>query len=370
MAGFALAQTLQSRRCVSANGEGVADAAATLPRPLRHTPVGYTGGMNRRKTPAPHLAQHARLLALCALSLLLHALVIAWIDAGIAAPLPTPGAPPLAVRLLGAAAPAPAPAALPAAPASEIAATALPAPAPFLPAAAPMQPLADMPAQGSATPVTAGDVEAVRTPSRYRVAVPPAASLVYEVKDAAGARAEATLDWDTDGVGYRLEMDGVLGEIESEGGASDAGIAPQRARYRLGAGYATVAFERERGVIVLGAGRRSVQDTPGSQDGASLLLQLAGIGLADPDQLQGMVDIQVGRLDGAAVERYQVLGMETIETPLGAMETLHLARAGAAPLEVWLAPGHGWLPVQLRATAPDGGVRTQVVKEIVREPAP
>ena len=94
------------------------------------------------------------------------------------------------------------------------------------------------------------------------------------------------------------------------------------------------------------------------------------IGIADPDQLQDTVDIFVGRADGAALERYQVLGMEQIETPLGAMEALHLARAGTARVEIWLAPRQGWLPVQLRATGPDGTVRTQVVKEIRRAPAP
>ena len=113
---------------------------------------------------------------------------------------------------------------------------------------------------------------------------------------------------------------------------------------------------------------RSAEDRPGSQDGATLLMQLAGIGLADPDQLQEAVDIYVGRANGAAVERFLVVGREQLETPLGRMATLRLARAGRAPLELWLAAERGWLPVQLRTRAPDGSQRTQVVTVIEAGP--
>ena len=313
--------------------------------------------------------RHARLLALCGLSLLLHAIVIAWLDTRVRAPLPFIGQPPLALRLAGAAPAAPAPPATSATPAPLAADTpatpALPQPARGEAAPAPAAPAPAPAAPPSAAPA-GGGVAAEEMPSRYRVTVPPSATLRYEV---GGTGGNATLAWETDGVNYRLAVDGIVGEVESEGGTDDAGLAPARARYRLGTGSAEIAFERERGAIVLESLGRSVQDTPGSQDGASVLMQLAGIGLADPDQLQDMVDIYVGRPDGASVERFQVLGRETIATPLGAMETLHLARAGKAPLEVWLAPGHGWLPVQLRAQAPDGSLRTQVVKEVRRAPA-
>ncbi|MGI4721400.1 MAG: DUF3108 domain-containing protein [Janthinobacterium lividum] len=326
--------------------------------------------MKTGNTTAAYLARHGRLLALCGLSLLLHAIVIAWLDARIAAPLPTIGAPPLAVRLGGprapAAAPAPALASMEAA--APAPATAPPLPAIVLPAPVPMRPpgTAAAPAPTLSAPGTA---DAAPTPSRYRVAMPPSATLVYEVHGAGATPGEATLAWESDGIRYHLALDGILGAIESEGGSDDAGIAPLRARYRRGTGVAAIAFDRERGAIVLESLGRSVQDTPGSQDGATLLMQLAGIGIADPDQLQDTVDIYVGRADGAAVERYQVLGMEQVTTALGALEALHLARAGAARLEIWLAPGQGWLPVQLRATAPDGTVRMQVLKEIRRAPA-
>ena len=212
----------------------------------------------------------------------------------------------------------------------------------------------------------------VQMPSRYRVAVPPSVTLSYEVRTAAGAQGEAKLTWETDGVQYRLALDGIAGDIESEGGTDDAGLAPARASYRQGTGRAGIAFDRERRAIVLESLGRSVQDLPGSQDGATVLMQLAGIGLADPDQMQEAVDIYVGREAGAAVERYQLQGREQLRTAIGVLETVRLlrvARPDEPRLEVWLAPGQGWLPVQLRTTAPDGSVRTQVVKELRQTPA-
>lgn len=311
-------------------------------------------------TRAAFFTRYGRLLALCGVSLLLHAAVIAWLDWRIAPPPPPSTQPGLAVRLTDPPTAAPLPPALPAA-----------APVPDAPATpdqpAPPPPVTQLATAPPAPPAQGADLP--QTPSRYRVTMPPSVTLVYEVRDSAGRPGEATLRWDTDGVQYRLALSGIVGEIESEGGTDDAGISPQRAGYRIGTGSATVAFDRERRSIVFEGVGRSAQDLPGSQDGATVLMQLAGIGLADPDQVQDAVDIYVARLDGAAVERYQVLGQERIETPLGSLETVHLARGGKPRLEIWLAPARGWLPVQLRISTPNGGVRTQVVKEIRDAPA-
>ena len=317
--------------------------------------------------------RHGRLAALCGLSLLLHLLAIALLAPRIAPPPPLDGMPGLALRLVAALpssplpVPAPAPTTATAPPLLDL--EPVPAPAPVQQAAATAAPV---PAAQPREPAGAAADEAVQMPSRYRVAVPPSVRLSYELRTAAAADGEATLAWETDGVQYRLALDGIAGDIESEGGTDDAGLAPARASYRQGTGRAGIAFDRERRAIVLESLGRSVQDLPGSQDGATVLMQLAGIGLADPDQLQEAVEIYVGRAGGAAVERYRLLGRETVATRLGLLESVRLVRVappGELQLEVWLAPAQGWLPVQLRTTAPDGSVRTQVVKAIQRAPA-
>ena len=304
------------------------------------------------------LGRNARLLGMCTLSLLLHLAALVWIDKRIALPPPGSEAAPLAVRLNDAAPTVQPPSPPPLEPPARPPETARPPPASPTPAPAP----APGPAPAPAAPgATAAPVE---MPSRYRVSMPPSVTLVYELRDSKGAIGEATLAWHTDGVHYRLSVDGVVGRIESLGATDDAGIAPLRASYAYGAGSASVAFDRERRAIVFESVGRSAQDWPGSQDGATVLMQLAGIGLADPDQLQEAVDLYVGRADGAAVERYQVLGQERVATPLGTFETVHLQRRDKEGLEIWLAPDRGWLPVQLRA-----GPRTQVAKEIRAAPA-
>lgn len=320
---------------------------------------------------AAFTGRHGRLLALCGLSLLLHLLAIVLLDVRIKGAPPADGLPALAVRLAAPPASAPAPVTEPAPAAATI--PGLPEPEPAPAALPPGQAAATAaPAPSSLPTEPAAGAEPVQVPSRYRVAVPPSVTLAYEVRTAAGPDGDATIAWDTDGVQYRLSVEGIAGNIASEGGTDDAGLAPAHASYRQGLGRAGVGFERDRSTIMLESLGRSVRDMPGSQDGATVLMQLSGIGLADPDQLQDMVEIYVARASSAAVERYRVLGKEQLATPLGAMEALRLARMalpGELLLEVWLAPGQGWLPVQLRTTAPDGSVRTQVVKEIRRAPA-
>ena len=155
----------------------------------------------------------------------------------------------------------------------------------------------------------------------------------------------AQLDWEYRDGAWRLRLDGVLGELQSEGGEDDAGIAPDRTR----------------------------GGSLGSQDPASVLMQLAGIGLAEPDQVQDVIDIVVAGAAGARIARWQVVGKEELATPAGVFATMRLAQlapAGEARVEVWLAPQRSWLPVQLRVTRADGSIANQVVTQLESEAAP
>jgi hypothetical protein len=311
---------------------------------------------------APLLSRHRRLLALCGLSAAAHLLVLELAARRAAAPPPAPPAgEALRVRLVQAAAPAaltpPAltPAASPprARPAARPSAredgerTALPesaakpaaAAAPTAPAA-PAAPAADLSPDAAGTPL-------VQMPSRYRVRMPDPVRLTYALtRQAPGtppvSAGSAGIDWASDGEHYELAVDGVLGRLRSEGGSSDAGIAP-----------------------------RNAPDAVGAQDRASVLMQLAGIGLAEPDQIAGQVGnevrIVVADGDGAAIARYRVMGQEAVPSALGELSAWRLAQvvpAGQDRIEVWLAPAQGWLPVQLRLTRPDGSAATQTLTRI------
>lgn len=319
------------------------------------------------------LARYRRLLPAGLASLLLHLLAIAWVDTRLAPPAITVGNPALALRLVD----APPAAALPQTPD-------LPEPAVAAPDAAPVSAVdapdsdVSLPAPAPMTEPTplglAGDVAPVRMPDTYRVAPPPSGRIAYTVTRSAPGGAprdtgSASMAWRSDGNRYAVEIDGVMGTLSSEGRVDDAGIAPDRALRAVGTGHASTVFDRATGTITRFDGH-SEQLAPGSQDAASVLLQLAGIGLGDARQVQRELEFWVGASEGVGVERYQVLGPERIETGAGPLDTVRLARMaerGAPLLELWLAPQHAWMPVQLRLTDADGTVSTQTMASIAIE---
>jgi len=333
------------------------------------------------------LSRHGRLLALCGLSAALHLIVLQLAARhGAREPAPAPGEPgPLVLRL----APAPSPAsaappaqsgaAAPIPPAPERTRPAAHASARARPAAPASPPSAqDAPStpQAVAKPAAAtgaggapaGETVPVRMPARYRVRMPPSVHLVYSLtpRDAAGKEGPAqtaVLDWRNEDGRYLLRMDGVLGQVEIRGVDSDSGVLPQRFLEQDGQQQDETRFDPEQHRVVF-AGGSEAPDAAGIQDRASLLMQLAGIGLARPGQLQDVIEIVVADAGAARIERFQVMGEETIETGDGAVQALRLAQlapAGAARLEVWLAASRGWLPVQLRLTRADGSSATQVL---------
>lgn len=306
------------------------------------------------------LARHRRLLGVGLASLLLHLAALAWLE------FPAQRAPgvrepaPLTLRIARAgterATPRPAPGP---SPASRPAPGSAPQPAPA-PDAGPEATSSPLPALAPLQAAGQGEVLPGAMPGQFRVSPAPPARLDYRVSGGGAAR----LEWRTDGSSYRLALDGILGALDSEGGLDDGGLAPLRASEPAGLGRASTEFDRARGVIVSHLGARRDQLAGGAQDRASLLLQLAGMGRANPDQLRGVLAFWIGAAGGARQERYEVMEMETVDTGIGALEALRLAQLapeGAPRLEVWLAPGQAWLPVQLRLTLPDGAVRTQTL---------
>jgi len=346
------------------------------------------------------LLRHRRLLLLCGLSALAHLALLEWLAhgrAGALAPTSGPAATDeLVLRLLPANARRDAArgrADSRGAPGAQNAALSRPPrqaavrPAPAAPPQAPATAAASAPssppaAAGAGQPEAAADsAPPVQMPGRYRVRMPETVQITYAqtrqpslaAAGAGGGTAAATperlpdahIDWRSDGARYALQVDGVLGRLASQGGSGDAGVRPERAsEEREGRPLVTEFVDGE---VRFRARGTSVPDNTGIQDRASVLMQLAGIGLGGPEQLQGRIAVVVAGADEATIEYYEVLGLETLATPLGAVAAWHLAQStapGRARLEVWLAPECGWLPVQLRLTGADGAVTTQSASAI------
>lgn len=292
-------------------------------------------------TTATHPFRWRRVLVLCAASVLLHYAVLDW---G-AAPLPLPAAP--AVTVVAELRSAP-PEVVAARPSSEAG-----APVPL--------PLVQLPGPKQKTPA----------PPPYRASLPPPARLTYQVvRSGADDAGEASIDWRHAHGQYRLSMRSALVELISEGALDAGGLVPRTmSAQRRGKARTATHFNAGGAGITFSASEASVAMAPGTQDKASVLMQLAGIARADARQLDAGIALLVGEEKGAAVMRFVALGQEDIATRMGTLAAWHMLCEPAPGtyrprLEVWLAPEHGWFPVQLRSTEANGTVTTQTVVQI------
>lgn len=223
---------------------------------------------------------------------------------------------------------------------------------------------------------------------RYKVELPPPADITLDVArtDADGTRwnGEARLSWRRSGAAYRIDVEaGIrvvfarvnLLTLASEGTVGDEGFVPiWMTEKRRGRAMTATHFNRKDGVLTFSASQARVALVPGTQDKASLPLQLAAIGRGDPRQMSGNIDILVGEDRDVNVFSFTVAGQEQIDTRLGRLLAWHLVRPPKpgsyhSRLEVWLAPGYGWLPVQMRNVEASGAVTTQTASNIViKEP--
>lgn len=218
---------------------------------------------------------------------------------------------------------------------------------------------------------------------RYKVDMPPPATITLDVArvDADGTRwnGEAQLAWTFRDDSYRIEFEaGIrvvftrvnLAVLTSEGAIAATGFAPVKmTEKRRGRALTATHFDWQHDKITFSSSQKTIPLSPGAQDKASVPLQLAAIARGDPGQLSGDIDIQVGEDRDAAVFRFVVLGQEELDTRLGKVQTVHLSRppkegSYRSRLDVWLAPGRGWYPVQIRNTEANGAVTTQTVNNI------
>ncbi|MBB3222982.1 DUF3108 domain-containing protein [Pseudoduganella umbonata] len=264
-------------------------------------------------------------------------------------------------------------------------------------AAVPPDPVAP-PAQGGAAPQqpevqsTAGPAPVAATAAaepmagrRFRVNLPPAAAFELEVRrtDADGTQwsGSANMRWQTDGSRYKVGLEvgvsmlvariGLL-ELASEGTIDDAGIAPVKmTEKRRSRSMTATHFDHEGKRITFSASTAAVPMAAGAQDKATVPFQLAAIGRGDVNQFGSDIDIQVGEDREATVYRFVLVGEEELETKMGRLVTWRLARPPRpgsynARLDIWLAPGLDWYPVQIRNTERSGAVTTQTVTKILR----
>jgi len=320
-------------------------------------------------------------------------------------PLPPAAKPPRKRKPAPAPEPAPEPAAPP--PVADSAPAEAPSTAPSTPAETAPAPAADASAGASANGAQAGAAQAqTGTPSppdttgptpaaavpveapaqgarRYKVNLPPSAKLDMDVArvDADGTKwtGSANMSWQTDGSTYQASAEAGISLLvtrlnllvmRSAGTIDDYGIAPNTSTQKRARRAETAThFNRDAGTITFSASERSYPLMVGAQDMTTVPFQLGGIGRADVNQFGSDIDMQVGEDKEANMFRFQLVGEEELDTKMGKVVTWHLSRpprpgSYSSRLDIWLAPGLNWYPVQLRNTEASGALTTQTVSKI------
>lgn len=197
---------------------------------------------------------------------------------------------------------------------------------------------------------------------------PPApARLFYEVEgQSKGLRysAKAMLDWHHDGRQYQAMMEisaFLVGSRSqtSKGLLGPEGLTPERFVDRARRERET-RFDHEAGLVRNGMGGTDLPMPAGTQDKLSVFLQLAmQLGQLASQPVPGdhwTVPVAASR----AIENWSFdwRGSEELDLPAGRLPTWHLQRkpqqAGEVGIELWLAPGLGYLPVRLRLVQDNG----------------
>jgi hypothetical protein len=213
------------------------------------------------------------------------------------------------------------------------------------------------------------------------VDLPPSADLVYKIdarKKGISLSGDALVNWRVGNGTYsvatsaRASFLGKILENRTEGVIDAFGLAPTKfneKRFRKAA--TTASFDRAGKTISFDEGDQKYPLLGGEQDRASAQWQLAAVARAAPDKFVAGSEWKffvAGRRD-AEVWTFRVVGKESINTGMGAMQTVHLIKAPgkdtkAQHIDLWLAPGHEWYPVKLRFSEEDGEFVQQTVDKI------
>ena len=177
----------------------------------------------------------------------------------------------------------------------------------------------------------------------------------------------AQVEWVRVDLRYQVNLDITVGlgfakllsrRMSSEGQLTPEGLYPQRYDEDTRVAFrdprrATMLFEPD--AIVMPNGQRR-ERWPGVQDTASQFVQLTYLFTLHPELLTpgGMVEVPLALPRSVDRWVYDVLGLDTLDTPFGAVDAFHLkprrvARPGSdLTAEIWFAPALRYLPARIR----------------------
>ena len=197
---------------------------------------------------------------------------------------------------------------------------------------------------------------------------PPSTRLSYTLSGnyRGPVQGQAQVEWLRSGQRYQVRMDVSVGpafaplfsrRVSSEGEITDAGLQPRRYDEET----RVALLEPRRLTIWLDADRvrlpggAELARPAGVQDSASQFVQMTWLFTTQPQWLQAGRTIELPLALPRRVEPwiYDVGQTETLDTPAGAVEAVHVkprreASAGDLTAEFWVAPSLQYLPVRIK----------------------
>lgn len=177
----------------------------------------------------------------------------------------------------------------------------------------------------------------------------------------------AQVEWVRLGMRYQVHLDVIVGlpfaplmsrRMTSEGRLTPQGLHPERYDEENKQAFRDrrrLAIRFEDDGILMPDGRRR-ERWPGVQDAASQFVQLSYLFTTQPELLTPGRTVEVPLALPRNVDRwvYDVLSLEPVATPFGAVDAYHLkprrvaTRGSDLTAEIWFAPTLGYLPVRIR----------------------
>lgn len=214
--------------------------------------------------------------------------------------------------------------------------------------------------------------------------LPPSADLQYKIsarQKGISLTGDALVSWRVGEGKYSVATESraqILGKIlenRSEGEIDSFGLAPaQFAEKRFRKEQTIASFDRAGKTLSFNNGKQNYQLAGGEQDRASVQWQLAALARAQPGKFTPGSEWKffvAGRKD-ADTWVFKVVKREKIATGLGQLDAVHLEKAPPADskeqhIDLWLAPGRDWYPVQVRFSDEDGEFVEQTIEKITRK---
>ena len=196
-----------------------------------------------------------------------------------------------------------------------------------------------------------------------KVSLPPPAQLNYTVlaaRDGRKVEGRGTINWQPSGEQYSISGDaGIIFltvlNYKSTGSVDLSGITPELyVEKRFGKSETNTHFHRERKTISFSASTNSYPTSGGEQDRASVIWQIAAMGRGDSDKFTPGLNfgMLIAGTRSAAIWRVVINGKQSVRLTNETVEAWHLTilpveQSQELQFELWLAPEKEWYPVKL-----------------------